>query len=175
MDPVEGFPGVYAEYHPAVYRTIRAVVLNAAVAEELTQETFERAYRAREGYRPDAPVGAWLHRIAVNLAISHLRRERLSRLLPLRLGVPGPPDLREQVEARTLVEEALGELSPKLRAAVVLHYYHGFTRDEVAAILGVPSGTVASRIAKSLVVMREKLSGSEQKPVSVRSTSHGVA
>jgi len=175
LDPVEGFPGVYAEYHAAVYRTIRAVVLNAAVAEELAQETFMRAYKARESYRPDAPVGAWLHRIAVNLAISHLRRERLSRLLPIRLGIPGPPDLREQVEARTLVEEALGELSPKLRAAVVLHYFHGFTRDEVAAILGVPSGTVASRIAKSLVVMREKLSGNEQKPIPVRTTSHGVA
>lgn len=157
LDPRTQFPVLYEREYAGVYRTIRAILLDAAAAEDLTQETFLRAYRARHRYRPQAPPGAWLHRIAVNTAISHLRRQRLARLLPLRLYQPPADRDHERSEARTLVESVLGELSPKLRAAVVLHYFHQYTREEVAAILGVPSGTVASRLAKSLTIMRRRL------------------
>jgi len=75
----------------------------------------------------------------------------------------------ERVEAKTLLDRALAKLSPKVRAAVILHYYHGYTRDEVARILGIPSGTVASRIAKAMSVMREELVGSEQMVIEARS------
>ena len=171
LDPATQFPQLYELEYAAVYRTVRAMVLDAQEAEDLTQDTFARAYRARLGYRPTAPPGAWLHRIAVNTAISHLRRRRLTRLLPVRLyQAPDPRDYARS-EARTLIEGALGELSPKLRAAVVLHYFHDYSRDDIASILGIPSGTVASRIAKAMTVMRRKLGaagdnepGAEQNP-----------
>jgi RNA polymerase sigma-70 factor (ECF subfamily) len=60
-------------------------------------------------------------------------------------------------EARTVVDSALTELSPKLRAAVHLHFYLGYSREEVAHVLGIPSGTVASRIAKAMTIMRRRL------------------
>jgi RNA polymerase sigma-70 factor, ECF subfamily len=157
LDPATQFPVLFEREHLNVFRTIRAMVLNDQEAEDLTQEAFTRAYRARLRYKPTAPPGAWLHRIAVNTAISHLRRQKLARFLPMRLYQA--PDDRDyvRIEARTMVESALAELSPKLRAAVYLHFYLGYSRDEVAHALNIPSGTVASRIAKAMIVMRRKL------------------
>src|SRR5215467_12077794 len=157
LNPATQFPLLFEQEYFNVFRTIRAMVLNDQEAEDLTQEAFTRAYRARLRYRPTAPPGAWLHRIAVNTTISHLRRQKLARILPMRLYQA--PDDRDyaRIEARTVVEGALAELSPKLRAAVYLHFYLGYSRDEVAHALGIPSGTVASRIAKAMVVMRRKL------------------
>jgi RNA polymerase sigma-70 factor (ECF subfamily) len=169
LDPATQFPLLYEREYGAVYRTIRAMVLDASEAEDLTQEAFARAYRARTRYRPTAPPGAWLHRIAVNTAISHLRRRKLSRLLPGRLYQP--PDDRDysRSEARTVVEAALAKLSPRLRAAVVLHYFHDYSRDEIAQILGIPSGTVASRIAKAMALMRREVAAADQNPAPARS------
>lgn len=161
-DPRTEFALLYEREFGAVYRTVRAMVLDAAEAEDLAQEAFVRAYRARSRYRPDAPPGAWLHRIAVNTAISHLRRRRLRRLLPARLYQPPPVPEAEVVEARTIVEEALAGLTPRLRAVVALHHLHGYTRDETAAILGIPSGTVASRIAKAVALMRARMEPGDQ-------------
>jgi RNA polymerase sigma-70 factor, ECF subfamily len=157
LDPATQFPELYEREYVNVFRAIRAMVLNEQEAEDLAQEAFTRAYRARLRYRPTAPPGAWLHRIAVNTAISHLRRRKLSRILPMRLYQA--PDDRDYVrsEARTMVEVALADLSPKLRAAVYLHFYLGYSREEVAHALNIPSGTVASRIAKAMIVMRRRL------------------
>ena len=157
LDPATQFPVLFEREYLNVFRTVRAMVLNDHEAEDLTQDAFTRAYRARLRYRPTAPPGAWLHRIAVNTTISHLRRQKLARILPMRLYQA--PDDRDYArsEARTVVETALTELSPKLRAAVYLHFYLGYSRDEVAQALGIPSGTVASRIAKAMTVMRRKL------------------
>jgi RNA polymerase sigma-70 factor, ECF subfamily len=173
LDPKTQFRQLYdQEFHP-VYRAIRAVVLDSAAAEDLTQETFVRAYRARYRYTPTAPPGAWLRRIGINLAISHLRRQKLARFLPARLYVA--PDRRDydRAEARDVVEKALAALSPKLRAAVVLHYYEGLTREEIAEVLGVPAGTVASRIAKAVAIMRKTM-GSDQSGETERSRSEGA-
>ncbi|HVD01715.1 MAG TPA: RNA polymerase sigma factor [Candidatus Dormibacteraeota bacterium] len=169
LDPASQFRELYEREYRAVYRTIRAMVFDSTLAEDLSQETFVRAYRSRDRYRPTGPVGAWLHRIAVNVTISHLRREKLSRLLaPKLLMGPGSGGY-ERVEAKTLLERGLARLSPRVRAAVVLHYYHGYTRDEVARILGIPSGTVASRIAKAMALMRQELAGNEQMVIQARS------
>ena len=169
LDPASQFRELYEREYRSVYRTVRAMVFDPSLAEDLSQETFVRAYRSRDRYRPTGPVGAWLHRIAVNVTISHLRREKLSRLLAPRLLMGPGSGGYERIEAKTLLERALARLSPRVRAAVVLHYYHGYTRDEVARILGIPSGTVASRIAKAMAVMRQELAGSEQMVIQARS------
>ncbi len=94
-------------------------------------------------------------------------------MLPARLYIA--PDRREydRAEARDVVTKALATLSPKLRAAVVLHYYDGLTREEIASVLGVPAGTVASRIAKAVAIMRKSI-GSDQDLGPERSTSEGA-
>jgi RNA polymerase sigma factor (sigma-70 family) len=173
LDPATEFRELYDQQYTSLYRSIRAVVLDAAAAEDLTQESFVRAYRARHRYTPTAPPGAWLRRIGINLAISYLRRQKLARVLPARLYIA--PDRREydRAEARDVVTKALGTLSPKLRAAIVLHYYDGLTREEIASVLGVPAGTVASRIAKAVAIMRKSI-GSDQDLGPERSTNEGA-
>ena len=173
LDPATEFRQLYDQEYLPVYRSIRAVVLESAAAEDLTQETFVRAYRARHRYTPTAPPGAWLRRIGINLAISHLRRQKLARFLPARLYMA--PDRRDydRAEARDVVGKAMTALSPKLRAAVVLHYYDGLTREEIASVLGVPAGTVASRIAKAVAIMRKTI-GNDQDPDTTRSRSEGA-
>ena len=155
-------------YRMQIYRTIRGIVLDAAAAEDLTQETFEKAFRHRRKRGDVESVGAWLHRIAVNASISHLRRQNLARLLPLRLFLGAPPTGFERVEARTLVTGALAALSPKLRVVVVLHFYAGMTRDETARTLRIPPGTVASRLGAALESMRRTLAETDPEDTAER-------
>jgi RNA polymerase sigma-70 factor (ECF subfamily) len=162
------FEDHYQRYKMQIYRTIRGIVLDAAAAEDLTQETFEKAFRYQRERGDVESVGAWLHRIAVNAAISYLRRQNLARLLPLRLFLGAPSTGFERVEARTLVTRALAELSPKLRATVVLHFYAGMTRDQIASTLGIPPGTVASRLGAALENMRKTLVETDQKDMAER-------
>lgn len=162
LDPQSQFPLLYEREYQSVFRTIRAMVLDQSDAEDLTQECFARAYRARGGYKPDAPPSAWLHRIAVNTAISHLRRRRLAKFLPLKVEQSSDDQDLNRIETRSLVELAMADLSPKLRAAVVLQYFEDRPREEIAAILGVPPGTVASRLANAMTQMRARVAELEQ-------------
>jgi RNA polymerase sigma-70 factor (ECF subfamily) len=150
---------LYQQYRVRIFRAIAGVVFDDAAAEDLTQETFERAWRSRASYRGAAEeVGAWLYRIAMNTAMSWLRRQKLARLLPTRLfGGDADSGGMELVENRQLADVALAALSPKLRVVVVMTYYSGLTRQEIAAALGVPPGTVASRLALAQQTMRAAL------------------
>jgi RNA polymerase sigma-70 factor (ECF subfamily) len=159
IDIVNDFDRFYLEQYPILYRTIRAIVLDAAVAEDLTQDTFAKAYVARHKYRPDRTPGVWLHRIGVNTAISHARRGGVYRRVMDRLGwtqmTAAPVDPTETRDPE--LRRALLALTPGKRASVVLHYYHGYSHAEISAILGIPVGTVGSRIFAALREMREVL------------------
>lgn len=156
------FEAIYTVYRARIYRTIRGIVLDAEIAEDLAQDTFLRTFRWLLAH-DSTNVEALLHRIAVNLSISYLRRQRLARMLPFRLRPASQPSAFDKVEARTVATKALTALkSPKLRAVVVLHFYGDMTREEIASILGIPSGTVASRMAAALTAMRSVLE--EERP-----------
>lgn len=151
---------LYRDHRIRIFRAVAGVVFDDAAAEDLTQETFERAWRGQASYRgaPDE-VGAWLYKIAMNAAMSWLRRQRLAKLLPARMFVrsdPGSESL-ERVENRQLADIALAALSPKQRAVVVLSYYSELSQQEIATALAIPRGTVATRLAAAQRVMRSAL------------------
>lgn len=142
------FARLYRNTYRRILGTLITLVRDRATAEDCTQETFERAYRGWKGWKPDAPVEAWLHRIAINVAISDIRHQRLRQAGELirRLGRPAPPADPAALAERSDVVRAMRKLPTKQAAALVLRHHHGYTNREIATALGVPEQTIASRL-----------------------------
>lgn len=154
----EDFDRLYAAVYQRVYGTVLALLRDRAAAEDCTQEAFLRAFQAWPRWRPEAPAEAWVHRIAINVAISARRRERLREVgeLVRRLGVPGQRDPIDDVMGSLLLTE-LRALPAKQAAALVLRYFHGYTNREIGQALGVPERTVASRLIRARSRLQERL------------------
>ena len=157
-DP-DDFDRLYRHSYPRLYRTLYGVLGDSAAAEDCVQECFLKAFKAWPRWRPEAPVEAWLHRIALNLAHSHRRRQRLREVGEVirRLGRPEPgPDPSATAERSDLVD-ALRRLPPRLAAVIVLRHYHGYSNRELAVALGVSERTVGSRLAAAKARLQAEL------------------
>ena len=155
----EDFDRLYQVAYPRVYRTLTALLSDPAAAEDCAQDAFVQAYHAWSRWRPDAPAEAWVHRIAVNRAISYRRSARLGSVGEVlrRLGRPAPaPDPAEHA-ARSDLLDALRALPPKLAAAIVLRHYHGYNNREIAAALGVSERTIGTRLRQAGERLRREL------------------
>ena len=143
------FERLYRNTYRRILGTLITLVRDRSTAEDCAQETYERAYRAWAGWKPDAPVEAWLHRIAINVAISDQRHQRLRQAgeLVRRLGRPAPGPDPSTVAEHSDLFQAIKKLPTKQAAALVLRHFHGYTNREIAAAIGVPEQTVASRLA----------------------------
>ena len=159
------FDRLYRDSYPRILATLRATLRDDAAAEDCAQETFVRAYRAWARWTPDAPAEAWLHRIAVNVATSHRRRELIRRPAELvrRLGRPETGSDPADVDRHALLA-ALRRLPPEQAAVIVLRHLHGHTHREIAAALGVPESTVGWRLAAAKARLAEHLGDAAQGP-----------
>lgn len=149
------FERLYQTSYGKILGTVTALLGDRAAAEDCTQDAFERAYKKWSTWQPIAPAEAWVHRIAINAAVSHQRKMRLREVGEVirRIGRPGlAPDPQVIVENRDIAV-ALANLPPKQAAAIVLRHYHGYTNRAIAQALGIPERTVASRLA----VAKERL------------------
>lgn len=128
-------------------------------AEEVVQDTLLRAWRAADRYDADrGPVAAWLFTIARNLVIDHeRRRESRPKLVELPTAVPEPAGEIERMLETWQVAEALAGLSAAHREVILTCHYRGHTIAEAAAMLGVPDGTVKSRLYYALRALRLRL------------------
>jgi RNA polymerase sigma-70 factor (ECF subfamily) len=126
--------------------------------DDALQEAYVKAYRALPRFRGDSSPGTWLYRIAYNACLDELRRTRQVAALD---GVREPADARpgpaESVSARRGLADALAALPPEDRAAVLLVDARGFDYREAARVLGVPEGTVASRLNRARAALRRAL------------------
>jgi RNA polymerase sigma-70 factor (ECF subfamily) len=154
---------VVREHADRVYRLAYRLTGNAHDAEDLTQETFIRVFRSLANYKPGTFEG-WLHRITTNLFLDMARRRSRLRMEGLpedtdRLAGDDPSP--EQVYAATHLDpdlqDALDELPPEFRAAVVLCDVEGLSYEEIGATLGVKLGTVRSRIHRGRQALRASL------------------
>jgi RNA polymerase sigma-70 factor (ECF subfamily) len=121
-------------------------------AADAVQDALVSAYRAAAGFRGDAAVTTWLHRVVVNASLDRVRRRASRPTVPLSDHEGHDPaesrDAIGESETTALVMDALSRLPADQRAAVVLVHLEGFSVDEAAAILSCPSGTVKSRCAR---------------------------
>ncbi len=169
------FNEIVLRYKGKIYNFIYRMVHSAPDAEDLTQETFLRAYTSIHSFQSRASLNTWLFRIATNLCIDYGRKSsRLSGMLtPLaqesadegeetEREIPDvafdPQRLLLNKELGARLDMALRQLPEKLRTVVLLHDIEGLPYEEIAGIVGCPLGTVKSRLFNARSALREKLS-----------------
>jgi RNA polymerase sigma-70 factor, ECF subfamily len=159
------FDRLYQASYQKLYRTLVTILRDPAAAEDCLQEGCLRAFQSWSRWKQDAPAEAWLHRIVLNTAFTHRRRERLREVgeLVRRLGRPEPPPDPAEAADSSVLGGALRELPPKQAAAIVLRHLHGYTNREIAVALGVPERTVASRLIAARKALKERL-GADFRP-----------
>ena len=161
-----GIRAAYAAHGEELYRFALRLLGDAGLAEEVVQETFVRAWRASASYDPlVGSLRTWLFAIARNLATDSARaravRPRVAADPDLDGASPHPAerDHAEFIARAWQIEEALGHLSPDHRQALVETYLRDRPRDQVATELGVPEGTLRSRVFYALKSLRVALEG----------------
>ena len=146
---VSDFEALFRAYWGPAYRAAYLVVRDASAAEDIAQEAFLSAVRSLDRFDRRRPFGPWLHRIVVNRAIDFARARALRRELdPAAAPEPAAP-VREGGRADELAA-GLAALDPEHRAVIVLRYLLEYTPGEIGRLLGLPRGTVNSRLRRAL-------------------------
>lgn len=142
--------------HRRLVGVVGLLVGDRHLAEELAQEALVRACRDWAKVRHLDRPGAWLHRVAVNLAMTAHRRRRSEHKMLQRVHSRDRQSEQEQDPAAAYaVRQALHRLPMNLRAVVVLRFYADCSVADTAAVLGIPEGTVKTRTRRALAVLRE--------------------
>ena len=159
-------------YQRQVFSLARRMTGSIEDAEDLTQETFIRMFRALERYDPARSFPAWLMTIATRLSIDHLRRRRVrpistSRREPgssdeeytveLADPSPGPEELAGRVEEEVVVQRLIDSLPGHYRVVVLLRHQHDLSYEEIAEALHLPLGTVKARIHRARALLKNRL------------------
>jgi len=174
----EMFGVLVKRYERELYGYLRRYLGDASLAEDVFQNTFLQLYTKIKQYEPGRPVRPWLYTIATHQAIDALRRngrhqavsldqqrseggdgEVQSLMETLEHFGPGPLDRAEEEERRERVRASVEGLPDFLRQVLILAYYQGLKYREIADILGIPVGTVKSRLHAALVKLQEAWSG----------------
>ncbi|HXE40554.1 MAG TPA: sigma-70 family RNA polymerase sigma factor [Azonexus sp.] len=153
---------------PRLRRYARAMVGDRAAADDLVQDTLERAWSRFAQWRPDSDLRAWLFGIMHNLRVDQLRRPGL-KTLPMdeeEFEVPTRATQTDRLEVSDL-ESALARLPEEQRAVVLLVALEEMSYDEAASTLGIPIGTVMSRLSRGRERLRLILEG-RQPPTNLR-------
>lgn len=156
------FEALYERYAGRVMAFVDHLLADRAAAEDATQETFVKVWRSVRRFRPDAPFEPWLFRIARHEAYDVARRRRPR---PVGDGLPdgAAPAAASPDEALAhALRSAIAALSTPLREAFVLVRVLGRTHDDAASLLGIPVGTVKSRLAAAETVLRRRLCAVER-------------
>ena len=154
------FGQLVRRHREGVVNVVYRMCGDANLAEDAAQEAFIRAWQNLPSYRPQSPFRNWVYRIATNAALDALRREREAvdiDALALANSDNGPEAVVEGAERGERVRQAVLALPPASRAVLVLREYEGLSYREIAETLGIPMGTVMSRLNYARNRLRESL------------------
>ena len=150
----EAFEAIFRRFQAEVYRWVVRILRDDSAAEEVVVEAFWRAYRGRARFDPSRSFGAWMRRIATHASIDHIRAQRRHgrvRALPEAAAGESDETLSEAVGI------AFRRLSPRLQVVATLALVEGRSHGEIAQALGVPVGTVKSRLFRATRALRKDL------------------
>ncbi|MEI6686375.1 MAG: sigma-70 family RNA polymerase sigma factor [Planctomycetota bacterium] len=158
------FDVIVRRYNTKVYSLAYRLLNSVEDAEDVAQDTFSQAFKGLGSFRGTSKFYTWLFRITYNLAISQRRKRKPALSLNSQTDSQGeitlpsddasPMKNMEDEEGKTLMEKALGLLSLDHRAGLVLKEIEGFSYEEIALSLGVPVGTVRSRLHRARLELR---------------------
>jgi RNA polymerase sigma-70 factor, ECF subfamily len=164
---VENASVLFKGDYQRIFRYIMSMVRDTAEAEDLTQETFLRAYRRHDSLRDEGAQTAWLYRIATNVCLDRLRQ--YSRRAPIEsetdldqvdIADPDTPTLQKTIERDEMsacVQRYLNRLSDSYRAVILLHDMHDLTASEIARLLGESLDNVKIRLHRARVKLKTAL------------------
>lgn len=179
-DKASGEWPLFATYHDRIYRYVLGMVRDRAEAEDLTQETFLRAYRRQDSLRAPEAARGWLYRIATHVCLDRLRQraphvsaesEQVAEQVESAVSPdPSALEITERKETSACVQRCLDFLSDSYRAVILLREIHSLSTAEMAALLGVEEGAVKIRLHRA----RRKLEWVMAQGCSVSCSSQGV-
>lgn len=143
---------LFRRYWAPAWRAAYMIVHRRAVADDVAQEAFQRAFRALPEYDPTRQFGPWLHRIVVNRALDVVRRER--RFVPLHEREEDRAEALEDTSRDPELLGAVARLDPDRRVLIALRYWLDYSPPEIAELLGLPVGTISSRLSRALAELR---------------------
>jgi RNA polymerase sigma-70 factor, ECF subfamily len=170
------FEILYAMHKRRVYSLCLRMLSNVAEAEDLTQEAFLQLYRKIGTFRGDSAFSTWLHRLAVNVVLMHLRKKGLPQVSLEETLEPAQEDgPRRDIGARDLslagsidritLERAVEDLPPGYRLVFVLHDVEGYEHNEIAGMLDCSIGNSKSQLHKARMKLRDLLHSGQRKEV----------
>ena len=158
-----------SRYQRAIYGIVSRMVVARDDVDDLVQDVFVLAYRSIGRFRGQSAFSTWLHSIAVNTTIKHLKKMKTRQAMSIddpNTGIEEtlvsdshrpPVDAAEDMERKQAVRVAVDELPEKHRAVVILHYFEDYSCDEIAKILNCSVGTVWSRLHYACKKLRGQL------------------
>ena len=169
----QAYRELITRYRRQVYSLALHMVRRVEDAEDLTQETFVRMFRALERYDPTRPFGAWIITIASRLCIDHLRRRRLNPMslfqreaesdeeyvIDVEDPGPGPDVVTIHREEERRAGELIDSLPEHYRIVVMLRHQQDLSYEEIATALDLPLGTVKARIHRARELLKRRIEG----------------
>jgi RNA polymerase sigma-70 factor, ECF subfamily len=170
----ESFECLYRKYSRRVFAICKRMINDESIAEDLVQETFLCAFRRLNTFRGDSLFSTWLHRIAVNAALMHIRRTKID---PCAKSVEIQPADEDDFQRdfftvrdhrlmntadRIRLERAVGKLPPGYRIMFILHDIEGYEHSEIASLIGCSAGNTKSQLHKARKRLRQILADEEQ-------------
>jgi RNA polymerase sigma-70 factor, ECF subfamily len=162
----DAFGDLVRRHQDRLFNTVYRLLGNAEDARDVVQEAFLHAYQALDTFKGDSLFFTWLYRIAVNTAITWKRKRRAVLSLSPGLHEAEPADVSErgrpgfaleQAEEERRLQQALNRLSPEHRAVLILKDIEGEKYESMADLLGVPIGTIRSRLHRARLELRDLL------------------
>ena len=169
-DPA-GFEGLYRLHRERIFAVSMRMLRNREDALDTTQEVFVRIHKALDGFDPSGRFLTWAYRITTNHCIDRIRRRKVRReqavfedsvgekrdLRTGRSGTSKPETKLEREEISRAVSDAVDQLGEAHRMVFTLYCYEGLSYGEIAAVMGIPVGTVMSRLFHARKKVKESL------------------